>query len=89
MPGERFERFAGGSPGAIIFKLVVLSLLVGFLMAYFELTPWGLFEWAQSQIARFWRQGWRALTDVGGWLLMGAIIVVPVWLILRLFARRR
>jgi Ca2+-dependent lipid-binding protein len=89
MAGGSLERFLGGSPVAVVVKLVLLSLVVGFLLTYFGLTAWDLFEWVQTSIARLWRQGWRALGDVGQWLVAGAIIVVPLWLLSRVLSRRR
>ncbi|WP_410053108.1 DUF6460 domain-containing protein [Bradyrhizobium sp. SZCCHNR3086] len=48
-----------------------------------------MFEWAQTQISRLWRQGWRALGDVGRWLAAGALIVIPLWLISRVLAKKK
>jgi hypothetical protein len=89
MPGSRLEGFIGGSVWGVALKLVVLSLIVGFLLAYFEATPWDLFEWFQSQVARLWRDGWRVAVDFGRWTLLGAVLVVPIWLLTRVFARKR
>src|SRR5215208_6783617 len=38
------QRFLGGSPGAVLVKLIFLSLLVGAFMALIGITPVGLFE---------------------------------------------
>jgi hypothetical protein len=89
MPAGRSESFLGGSPLSVIVKLALVSLLVGFLLSYFELTPWGLFVWVQSEISSLIRGGWRSLGNLGRYLLLGAMIVVPVWLVSRLLARRR
>jgi hypothetical protein len=89
MAHGRSEGFLGGSPLSVIVKLALASLLVGFLLSYFDLTPWTLFVWAQSEISSLIRGGWRSLGNLGGYLLLGAMIVVPVWLLSRLLARRR
>ena len=42
--GSNLQRFLGGSPGAVLVKLVFLSLLVGAFMALLDVTPAGLIE---------------------------------------------
>jgi hypothetical protein len=89
MPASRFEAFIGGSMWSVAVKLILLSLIVGFLLAYFEWTPWDVLVALQSEISRLWRQGWRMLLDIGSWILIGAVFVVPLWLLTRVFARKR
>ena len=33
--------------------------------------------------------GFDSIREVGRWLIYGAMVVVPLWLLSRLFARRR
>jgi hypothetical protein len=82
------QRFLGGSPGGVLVKLVFLSLVVGGLMSLVGLTPRGLFESALRMGRAILDLGFGALGEVGGWLLTGAVVVVPLWLILRLIDRR-
>lgn len=87
--GSNLQRFLGGSPGAVLVKLVFLSLLVGAFMAFLNVTPVGLFE----RILRILRDvldlGFESFREVGRWILYGAMVVVPLWLLSRLFARGR
>lgn len=82
------NRFLGGSPGSVLVKLVFLSLLVGAFMAHFEITPFGfvtgIFEWLRS----VFDLSFETVRDVGRYLLYGAVIVVPIWLLTRIFSRR-
>jgi hypothetical protein len=82
------QRFLGGSPGAVLIKLIFLSLLVGAFLAFLGITPLGLieglFEWFRS----VFDLSFDTLRDLGRWTLYGAIIVIPLWLISRLFSRR-
>lgn len=87
--GSNLQRFLGGSPAAVLVKLVFLSLLVGAFMSFLGITPVGL-------ISRVWRMiqsvldlGFDSLREVGRWILYGAIIVVPLWLLSRLANRGR
>jgi hypothetical protein len=68
---------------------VFLSLLVGAFMSFLGVTPAGL-------ISRVWRMiqavldlGFDSLREVGRWIIYGAIIVVPLWLLSRLASRGR
>jgi hypothetical protein len=85
---SNINRFLGGSPVSVIVKLIFLSLLVGALMAFLGLTPAALFE----RVGRFVRAlidlGFDAFGDIAMWILYGAAIVVPIWLISRIFAGR-
>ena len=87
--GSNLQRFLGGSPAAVLVKLVFLSLLVGAFMSFLGVTPVGL-------ISRVWRMiqsvlglGFDSLREVGRWIVYGAIIVVPLWLLSRLAGRGR
>jgi hypothetical protein len=87
--GSNLQRFLGGSPGAVLAKLVFLSLLVGAFMAFLGITPVGLFERVLRLIQDVLDLGFGSLREVGRWLLYGAMVVVPLWLLARLFASRR
>jgi hypothetical protein len=82
------NRFIGGSPAAVLTKLVFLSLLVGAFMAFLDITPFalieGLFNWIRSVLDI----SLDTVKEIGLWILYGAIIVVPLWFIARLFDRR-
>ena len=88
MRDNKIERVLGGSLLSVLVKLVFLSLIVGAVMAFLGLTPRGLF----TAIANFGRSiinmGSDAVLEVGQWVLAGALVVVPIWLILRLLGRR-
>jgi hypothetical protein len=82
------NRFLGGSPGSVVVKLVFLSLLVGAFLAFLDLTPFELadrlFDWIRS----IFDLSFETVREVGRWILYGAVIVVPLWLLTRFFGRR-
>jgi Family of unknown function (DUF6460) len=82
-------RLLGGSPGAVLVKLLFLSLLVGAFMAFLDITPFGLvdrvFRWLQS----IFDLSFETVREIGRWILYGAIVVVPLWLLSRVFSRGR
>ncbi|MEO1017292.1 MAG: DUF6460 domain-containing protein [Pseudomonadota bacterium] len=64
-----------------IIKLLVASLLVGMVLAYFNVTPQEILAYVQAQLG-------DAVSNAGsfaGWavsyILLGAVIVVPLWLL--------
>ena len=86
--GPRINRALGGSPGGVLLRLALLSLLVGVVLAAFGMTPWGFFHWLRYWIEELIGSGWDAVRSIVGYVVSGAIIVVPVWLVMRLMSRR-
>ena len=83
------ERFLGGSPLSVLVRLIFISLLVGAAMAFLGLSPQGLYESAARFIRSITGLGFGAVREVGQWIIAGALIVVPLWLLMRLFAARK
>jgi hypothetical protein len=86
---SNLQRFLGGPPGAVLVKLIFLSLLVGAFMAFLGITPGGLFERLGRMVRGVLDLGFGSIREVLGWLIGGAMIVLPLWLLTRLFARAR
>ncbi len=84
MTNNLVARFVGGSPVTVLLRLVVVSFVVGFLLETFGFDPVGLL----NEVVRAARHSVEfGLTDVrqlGRILVTGAMVVVPVWLVLRL-----
>jgi hypothetical protein len=80
------RRFLGGSPMAVFLRLLFLSILVGASMAMLGLTPARLFWHTYDTVRALVDLGLETFHDFGGWILAGAVVVVPLWLISRLFA---
>jgi hypothetical protein len=64
---DGLTRFLGGSPLAVAFRLVLLSILVGVVLAAIGFDPWNII---QS-------------------ILLGAVIVLPIWFVTRLITPGR
>ncbi|AIC25767.1 MULTISPECIES: DUF6460 domain-containing protein [Rhizobium] len=86
---DQVNRFLGDSLGRTLIKLIVVSLIVGFVMTIFGLTPWNIIYGFRDFILEIWHRGFSALGRVGDYLLLGATIVIPLFLILRLFSYHR
>jgi len=89
MANGNIDRFLGGSPLSVLVRLLFISLLVGAAMAFLGLSPRGLYEAAARFVRSLGDLGFGAVREVGQWVIAGALIVVPLWLLARLFAARR
>lgn len=66
--------------GGTIIKLVVWSLIVGFIMYQLEWSPGDIIGWIADKIAAVWN--WFAGFGLN-YVLLGATIVVPVYFLMR------
>ncbi len=82
------NRLLGGSPGPVLVKLVFLSLLVGAFLAFLDVTPFELVDHLVGWIRSVFDLSFETVREVGRWILYGAVIVVPLWLLSRLLGRR-
>ncbi len=83
------NRFLGDTPARTAIKLLVVSLIVGFVMTVFGIYPIDILEGVRHFILELWYRGFAALGRVGDYLLLGATIVIPVFIVLRLMSYRR
>jgi hypothetical protein len=78
------SRFFGGPPLSVIFRLVLLSILIGVILEVLGLDPWNIIQSLRTLVQRIWDMGFDAVKWVWRYLLLGAAVVVPIWLIVRL-----
>ena len=81
---QSVSRFLGGPPLAVIGRLILLSILVGVILAAIGLDPWNIIESVRHLIAHIWTMGFDAVRWIWRYFLLGAVIVVPIWLLTRL-----
>jgi hypothetical protein len=81
---QPIQRFLGGPPLAVIGRLVLLSILVGVILAAIGLDPWNIIESVRALIVHVWDMGYDILHWLWRYFLLGAVIVVPIWLLVRL-----
>jgi len=87
-PRSPLTRFIGGSPVSVIIKLVLISLLVGFVMSVFGFDAADLVRGAVEMVRDALKDGAGVFRQLGAYVLAGAAIVVPIWLLLRLTRTR-
>ena len=89
MPTERpmannyLKRFFGGPPLSVIFRLILLSILIGVILEVIGLDPWNIIESLKRLVLHIWDMGFDAVRWLWRYLLLGAAVVVPIWLVLR------
>jgi len=77
-------RFFGGPPLSVIFRLVLLSILIGVILEVLGLDPWNVIDSLRRLVLRVWDMGFDAVRWLWRYLLLGAALVVPIWLVVRL-----
>ncbi|PZU83737.1 MAG: hypothetical protein DI528_16320 [Shinella sp.] len=85
---DRVNRFLGDTPGRTLVKLLVVSLIVGFIMTVFGIYPLDIVDGIRNFFLELWYRGFSALGRVGDYLLLGATVVIPIFIVLRLFGSR-
>jgi hypothetical protein len=80
------ERFFGGSPALVVLKLLIASLIIGVVLSFFGFNPNNLYhaiirlgDWISDL-------GFDAVHTVVRYVILGALIVIPLWLLARFFS---
>jgi hypothetical protein len=89
MSDTPLNRFLGGSPGSVILKLLVISLIVGAAMAFFNLTPRDLIDSVRRLVESILGSGLESLRTVLLYIAYGALVVVPIFILVRLLRMGR
>ncbi|MEM8665336.1 MAG: DUF6460 domain-containing protein, partial [Pseudomonadota bacterium] len=76
------ERVLGGSPLGVAIRLVIMSFIVGVILRALDLNPADIFVWAETQLRYLSSFGFDTFEQFGGIMLLGAVVVVPIWLVL-------
>lgn len=86
---DNLSRFLGGSPLAVFLRLVLLSILVGVVLAAIGFDPWNIVRSIRLLFERIWEFGFDTISWLWRYFLLGAVIVVPIWLITRIASAPR
>ncbi|MER0238811.1 DUF6460 domain-containing protein [Fulvimarina sp. MAC8] len=79
----RLERFLGGSPLGVGIRLILMSILVGLLLSWFEISPRSVINWFVDAFNRIVDVAFGSIDNVITYFLLGAVIVVPIFIIMR------
>lgn len=76
-------RFLGDSPGRVVVRLIVMSFIVGLVLAALNVHPVEIFQWLERTVYRVYNMGFAAIEGGLRYLVLGAVIVVPLFLLSR------
>jgi hypothetical protein len=85
-------RFLGDTPLRVFIRLLVLSFVVGLVLSALNIRPIDIYWWVERIIHHIYDMGFAFFADSFNYLIAGALIVVPLFLLSRLFkvgGRRR
>ncbi len=80
----RTNRWLGGSPLGVLVRLVLISVLVGVVLSALGFDPWNILTSIRLLFQRIWDMGFDAVRWLWRYFLLGAVIVIPLWIIIRL-----
>ena len=81
--------FIGGSPASVLLRLLVVSFVVGLILAMLGFDPETVYKSVERGVRRLIEFGLTDFRQFGRILLTGAMVVLPVWFVLRLLDARR
>jgi hypothetical protein len=73
----------GGNPVSVIIRLAVISIIVGVVLSALNIQPDQIIYHIQRLIRHISDLGFGAVESVFRWFLIGAVVVIPIWLIAR------
>ena len=83
------NRFLGDSPIRVIVKLLLASFVVGVVMTAFGWYPIDVWYALRDFVVDLWRMGFSAVDRFLAYILLGAAVVVPIFILLRVLSYRK
>jgi Domain of unknown function (DUF6460) len=84
MESPTVTRFFGGSPARVLVQLVVISIILGIVLNALGVSPYDIVNGLRDLAMRIYSMGFGTIEWVFRYFLLGAVIVFPVWLLMRL-----
>jgi len=84
MANATMSKLFGGSPLGVIVRLILVSILVGVVLSALGLDPFDIVQSIERLIRSIWDMGFDAIRWVWRYFLLGAVLVIPIWIIVRL-----
>jgi len=77
------ETLFGGNPWGVIVRLILLSIIVGIVFSALDITPENILWRLQLLVRRLSDMGFGMIEWAIKYFLLGAVVVIPIWLIVR------
>lgn len=79
----------GGNPFGVVIRLALISIAVGIVMSALGIDLSNFFDRLNTLLRNLYDLGFGAIEWVLQYMLLGALIVVPIWLITRIVGASR
>jgi hypothetical protein len=89
MANDTMTKVFGGSPLAVLVRLILVSVLVGVILSALGLDPFDILHSIERLFRSIWEMGFDAFRWLWRYFLLGAVIVIPIWLLSRLLGSPR
>lgn len=80
------NRLFGGNPLGVLIRLVLLSIVVGIVMSALNIRPQNIIYHLRLLLDRISALGFGVFEGAFGYFALGAVIVIPIWLLIRLLS---
>jgi len=77
------DRIIGGSPLGVLLRLIILSVIVGVVLTALDITPADVLAGVERLANWIYSLGFESLDTVWGYFIIGAAVVIPIWIIYR------
>lgn len=81
---KAMDKIFGGPVVPTLFKLAILSVIVGLIFAIFGIDPMDLWRNFGSTIREAWTMAFDAINWSWQYAALGAIVVLPLWILYRI-----
>ncbi len=78
-------RFFGGSPGRVLVQLAVMSFILGIILSALGVSPFDIAQGLRRLAMHIYSMGFDAVVWGFRYFVLGAVVVVPIWFVMRLF----
>ena len=82
---QGLTRFLGDTPLRVFVRLLVLSFIVGLVLSALGISPYDVYDWIRAALLRIYDMGFDIFRNSFKYLVAGALVVVPLFLLARLF----
>jgi hypothetical protein len=79
----------GGNPLGVILRLALISIVVGIVMKALGIDLGNFFQRINELLRNIYDLGFGAIEWILEYMLLGALVVVPIWLIARVAGAAR
>jgi hypothetical protein len=78
------DKLLGGNPLAVVLRLVIICIVTGIVLRAVGVNPADLLHSLPDLIRAISEYGWSWVETAFQYFFLGAIIVIPIWLVVRL-----